>query len=210
LIASSRGERRMTAVVLAAGRSTRMDRPKLHLQWGATTILGQVLETLRTAGIDDIVIAARRGDTAASEAARDVASNVAWVSEAAGTPTRSLQTALAHIAARPNGPPAHAILVLPGDMPLIEPATVRAVIAAFDAAPDPQRWIVAPALGDRRGHPVVFGAAHVPALAALGECERPRAVVEGAGEHLRLIAVDDIGVVTDIDDQVAYDRHRPK
>ena len=44
------------AVVLAAGRSLRMGRPKMTLPWGRTTVIGQVAKTLLMAGVSDVVV----------------------------------------------------------------------------------------------------------------------------------------------------------
>jgi len=44
------------AVVLAAGLSQRMGRPKMILPWGDTTVIRQVVSVLLTAKVDDIVV----------------------------------------------------------------------------------------------------------------------------------------------------------
>jgi CTP:molybdopterin cytidylyltransferase MocA len=46
----------ISAILLAAGLSSRMGRPKLLLPWGKTTVLGQVVATFARAGIEDIVV----------------------------------------------------------------------------------------------------------------------------------------------------------
>lgn len=83
-------------------------------------------------------------------------------------------------------------LVLPGDLPLVQPATLRAVAAALSRAS-----IVVPMYQGTRGHPVAFGREHGAALAMLTGAEGAAAIVRSA-RPLRL-EVDDPGVVTDID-----------
>ena len=46
----------ISAIILAAGQSKRMGRPKMTLPWGNTTVLGRVIETLHQAGIEDILV----------------------------------------------------------------------------------------------------------------------------------------------------------
>ena len=46
----------IAAVVLAAGLSRRMGRPKMTLPWGETTVIGQVVQVLDQAGVDEIVV----------------------------------------------------------------------------------------------------------------------------------------------------------
>lgn len=83
-------------------------------------------------------------------------------------------------------------LVLPGDLPLVKPETLRAVAAALS-----QASVVVPVYRGTRGHPVAFRCEHGPALAALTGAEGAAAIVRAA-QPLRL-QVDDAGAVTDID-----------
>ena len=46
----------VAAVVLAAGQSRRMGRPKLVLPWGDTTVIGRVVQALLEAGLNEIVV----------------------------------------------------------------------------------------------------------------------------------------------------------
>jgi molybdenum cofactor cytidylyltransferase len=83
-------------------------------------------------------------------------------------------------------------LVLPADLPLVRPESLRAVAAALQRAP-----IVLPLHHGARGHPVGFGAEHGPALMALAGAEGAAAIVR-AGQPLKL-ELEDEGIVTDID-----------
>jgi molybdenum cofactor cytidylyltransferase len=46
----------ITAIILAAGQSKRMGKPKMLLPWGETTVLGKVVETLQRAEIQDLLV----------------------------------------------------------------------------------------------------------------------------------------------------------
>jgi molybdenum cofactor cytidylyltransferase len=83
-------------------------------------------------------------------------------------------------------------LVLPGDLPLIQPDSLRAVAHAL-AAHD----VVLPLHQGVRGHPVAFSVVHGPALRSLSGAEGAASIVR-RGNILRL-ELDDPGVVTDID-----------
>jgi molybdenum cofactor cytidylyltransferase len=83
-------------------------------------------------------------------------------------------------------------LVLPGDLPLVAPASLRAVAAALA-----QASLVLPMYQGARGHPVGFGAEHGDALQTLRGAEGAAAIVRAA-RPLRL-DLDDPGIVTDID-----------
>lgn len=83
-------------------------------------------------------------------------------------------------------------LVLPGDLPLVRPESLRAVAAALQGAS-----VVVPMHQGARGHPVGFAAEHGAALQALTGAEGAAAIVRAA-RPLRL-ELEDEGVVTDVD-----------
>ena len=83
-------------------------------------------------------------------------------------------------------------LVLPGDLPLVRPESLRAVAQAL-ATHD----VVLPCHRGVRGHPVGFAARHGTALQALQGAEGAAGVVN-QGTVFRL-ELDDEGIVTDID-----------
>jgi molybdenum cofactor cytidylyltransferase len=83
-------------------------------------------------------------------------------------------------------------LVLPADLPLVRPGSLRAVAQALQRAS-----IVLPLHQGARGHPVGFAAAHGPALMALSGAEGAASIVRAA-QPLKLELADE-GIVTDID-----------
>lgn len=89
-------------------------------------------------------------------------------------------------------PDAGGWLVLPGDLPLVRPESLRAVANALGAAS-----LVLPFHDGVRGHPVGFGAQHREALQALRGPEGAAAIVR-ASRPVRL-DLDDEGIVTDVD-----------
>ncbi len=125
---------RVLAVVLAAGKGTRMksERPKvLHLLCGRP-MLWYVLRALRDAGVAEaVVVASPALEEHVEGIARDAgmpATRVVLQEPQLGT-GHAVQVALAGTAERDG-----TVLVLNGDMPLIDAALVRAVVAARDSA----------------------------------------------------------------------------
>ncbi|WP_321576207.1 MULTISPECIES: NTP transferase domain-containing protein [Ramlibacter] len=93
-------------------------------------------------------------------------------------------------------PDADAWLVLPGDLPLVRPDTLRAVAQAVGAGE-----IVVPSFGGERGHPVAFGREFGAQLRALTGAQGAAAIVKAATQagRVRVLPLDDRGIVTDID-----------
>ncbi|MDD0840913.1 NTP transferase domain-containing protein [Curvibacter sp. HBC61] len=88
-------------------------------------------------------------------------------------------------------------LVLPADLPLIRPETLRQVAQVLMQGP---ATVVMPFFEGERGHPVGFAAACGPALQALsGEGGAAPVLRQQAPDQRLSLAVSDAGVVTDID-----------
>lgn len=116
------------------------------------------------------------------------ASGLAWHVEDAGHPGMGDSIA-AGVRATPD---AGGWLVLPGDLPLISPASLQRVAEALRG-----HALVVPFHAGTRGHPVGFGAVHGPRLMALCGAEGAAAIVREASPFR--LELDDEGIVTDID-----------
>lgn len=187
---------RCVGVVLAAGASRRMGTPKAALTLGGRTFLAHVVAALHGGGVPDVVVVI--GDDpggAVAGAAR--ACGVGWVRNPA--PERgqlaSLQVALEHVAR--TVPAADAVLVALVDHPAVRAATVAALREA--AAREPSAAILVAAHGGRRGHPVLFRRSVWPELLAAPDEGGARTVVHADPARVRVVAVDDPGVVMDVD-----------
>ena len=89
-------------------------------------------------------------------------------------------------------PDAGGWLVLPGDLPLIHPDTLRAVARALA-----QHEVVVPTHEGQRGHPVGFGKDCGAQLRALTGPQGAASIVRARGAHE--LPVPDAGCITDID-----------
>ena len=84
-------------------------------------------------------------------------------------------------------------LVALGDMPHVQPSTIAALLDALAQGAD----IAAPSHGGRRGNPVGFGRRHLPLLLALDGDQGARIILKN--HPVNDVAVDDIGILHDID-----------
>jgi molybdenum cofactor cytidylyltransferase len=83
------------------------------------------------------------------------------------------------------------------DMPYVTAATLTRLLAVYRSG-DPDR-IVQPVLGDRPGHPVIFGAQFFAEIESVTGDEGARSVLQKHPDALERVPVDDAGVVTDLD-----------
>ncbi|UCU97329.1 NTP transferase domain-containing protein [Acidovorax radicis] len=159
-------------LVLASGRGERFKASggavhKLRAPLGDTTVLEHTLAAVRASGLP-------------------------WHLEDAGHPGMGDSIAAA-VRATADAP---GWLVLPGDLPLVSPATLRTIAAALaDCA------VAVPVHHGERGHPVGFAAQCLQGLLALtGEQGAASVVREQAQQgRVRRVEVDDVGAVTDVD-----------
>jgi molybdenum cofactor cytidylyltransferase len=87
-------------------------------------------------------------------------------------------------------------LILPGDLPLVRPETLRAVAAELF-----RHTVVLPHYQGRRGHPVGFAASCRVALLLLKgpEGAAPVARAQAGANTVSQLELDDPGIVTDVD-----------
>jgi len=121
-----------------------------------------------------------------------IASGLPWHLEDAGHPGMGDSIAAA-VRATPD---AAGWLVLPGDLPLVRSDTLRAVARALA-----QHAVVIPLYQGLRGHPVGFAAVCRDGLLDLKGSQGAAPVVRAqeAMNSVAFLALDDIGIVTDID-----------
>ena len=136
------------AIILAAGKSTRMGTPKMVLPWGESSVLGHVIFTLSTAGIQKIVVVTGGyQEIVAVEARKFGAEPVFNPDFDRGEMLSSIQTGL-----RATATESQACLIALGDNPQIELSVVVAMLARFKQT-DGKCKILLPSFRNRRGHP---------------------------------------------------------
>lgn len=172
------------ALVLAAGESSRMGRPKALLDWGGTPLLQHQVDQLVEAGCDPIVVVV--GARAQQVRARLRRGSRCRVVENAAY--RSGRASSVRVGARALPDAVDAVVVASVDGPL----TATTVRALMDERAHGGAAIVVPRHEGRNGHPALFGGE------LLGEL---REVTE-AGEGLRTLrrAHADATTFLDVDD----------
>ena len=192
---------RAAVIVLAAGKGSRFPGPthKLAQALGAATVLGTTLQHAVASHLAVVVVTT---EALADVARRAVAArDVVVLPEVGSAGSAGLgmgHSIAAGVAARPD---ARGWLILPGDMPLVQPASLQAV--AHEPA---HHAIVYAQHKGRRGHPVGFSAELYSELIALGGDEGARRLV--ARYPAFGVELDDPGVLVDVDTPADLDALR--
>ena len=143
------GTDQIASIILAAGASKRMGRPKMLLPYRAGTVLSSAVAPHLEAGVGRvIVVLGHRADEVRSAAGLPAdprlttVVNVDWAEGMASSIRRGLEEC----------GEVSAVLLALGDQPGVDAARVKALLAAWT----PDVRLVVPVHGDRASHPVLF------------------------------------------------------
>lgn len=192
----------IAAVVLAAGQSKRMEQPKMVLPWGETTVIGQVIFTLRRAGLDEILVVTGGARPEVESAVQGMAVRTLFNRcFAEGEMTLSLQLGLSSL-----NESVEAALVVLGDQPQIEGGVARAVITAFQKQRAP---LIVPSYQMRRGHPWLAARPLWPEILALQPPVTLRDFLNAHNGQIYYLPVETESILQDLDTPEEYRRRRP-
>lgn len=193
----------LTAVILAAGASTRMGSPKALLQApDGRPFAARIVRSLLSAGLERIVVVTGAAHDAIVASIDQDGPPVRPVFAQNPNPARGQLSSLwigmdAAIDERTDG-----LLVTLVDVPMVEVSTIEAVIDAWRMTRAP---IVRPAIGERHGHPVVFDCALFPELRGAPIEAGAKAVVRAYERRLVNVPVGDEGCLVDVDTRQDYE-----
>jgi molybdenum cofactor cytidylyltransferase len=190
------------AVILAAGLSTRMGRPKplLPLTNGETFVT-RIVRSFQESGVDDIVVVLGHQADAVGTTLMQSGAAARFVINGAYA-TGQLSSVLRGLNAI-DRPGVRAMLLTLVDVPLVSPATIRAVIDRYKATNAP---IVRPVRGDEHGHPVLIDRSLFTLLRAADPQVGAKPIVRDHVSAAGNVPVDDEGAFFDVDTPEAYQR----
>jgi molybdenum cofactor cytidylyltransferase len=188
----------VAAIILAAGRSTRMGaRNKLLICDGSgCTMIGRVVEAvLASQASEALLVTGHQADDVA-QAARDASNGSPRLriiraldfAQGLSASLRAGIQALSH---------ASATLVCLGDMPLVTPAMLDRLIAAYD--PQAGNTIIVPVYQGRRGNPVLWDRRFFSAIVDLSGDQGARSLLVQHAEHVTELDCHDDAVLRDFD-----------
>jgi molybdenum cofactor cytidylyltransferase len=148
----------VVGVLLGAGASRRLGRPKQTLPLGDTTVLGWTLRDAESSALDRVCVVLGGAADEAARAIRPGRASVVYNAAYGSGCASSLLAGLDHAGE------CDAIMMLLGDMPGVDATIIDRVLAAWRADPS---WAAVTTYDDGLGHPFVFSAGAFPALRAL-------------------------------------------
>ncbi|MEO8255930.1 MAG: nucleotidyltransferase family protein [Acidobacteriota bacterium] len=191
------------AIVLAAGKSTRMGRPKasLPLEHGET-FLSSIVRTLSAAAIADVVVVVGHDADAIIAGFSRTGASARFVTNPDYDDGGQFSSLLCGLNAI-DRPEVVAVIVTLVDVPFVTAETVRAVIDRYHQTHAP---VVRPVRGDTHGHPVLIARSLFDELRRAEPSAGARLVVRAHASASGDVQVDDDGAFRDIDTAAEYER----
>jgi len=190
----------LPALVLAAGRSSRMGRAKASLPLGGDTFLSRIVRTFLAAGVDDVVVVVGYEAAAIVQAfPNELPVRFVENRDSDGGQLSSLLAGLTVI----DRPGVRAMLVTLVDVPLVTTPTVRTVIDRYQQT---HALIVRPTSGARHGHPLVIDRSLFGALRAADAEAGAKPIVRAHASAAGDVEIADEGAFVDVDTIEDYER----
>jgi molybdenum cofactor cytidylyltransferase len=185
----------IAAVVLAAGRASRMGSNKLVAELDGEPIVRRTVRAVLASRARPVIVVTGHEAEAVRAALAGLDVRFVHNPDFANGMSTSLRAGIAAAGEVP------AALVCLGDMPRLEARHLDAVIDAFRAG-DPDQIIV-PTADRKRGNPVLWPRGYFAEIAALGGDVGARALIDRHADQVRLVAIDDPAILVDVDTPAA-------
>jgi molybdenum cofactor cytidylyltransferase len=186
---------RVAAVVLAAGRASRMGSNKLIAELDGEPIVRRTVRAVLGSRARPVIVVTGNEADAVRDALAGLDVMFVHNPEFADGMSTSLRAGIAAAGT------ARAALVCLGDMPRLEARHLDAVIDAFLAG-DPDEIIV-PTADRKRGNPVLWPHRYFAEIAQLSGDVGARALIDRHADQVRLLAIDDPAILIDVDTPAA-------
>src|SRR5690606_7398822 len=193
----------MAGLILAAGGSSRLGRPKQLEQWGDTTLLGHVVDQVRTYPVDEIwVVLGAHADESLQEVdltGCGVVENPEWAEGIASSLRVGLDALI-------QASRVEAALIVIGDQPTLDHKVVEEVVATFKRSRAP---VVIPKYRYTWGNPVAVDRSLWPRLMSLDGDEGAQRLFKAHPEWVEEVWTDQLPP-RDVDTEADVEELRPR
>lgn len=189
----------IAALLLAAGRSSRMGRNKLVMELRGKALVTHVADQALAAGFADVIVVTGHQADAVHQAL--AGRPVTWVHNPLYEQgmASSLKAGIGALL-----PTIDALLVCLGDMPRVGAAQMQDIARAYDPAGG--HTICVPIFQGQRGNPVLFGRRHFAEMQALEGDRGARSLLVRHADRICPVPMADDGVLVDVDTPESFTR----
>ncbi len=189
----------VNAIILAAGESKRMTKPKPLLTFGDHTFLEQIISVLKLSAVDRITVVLGAETKTVRKSIDLSGTDVVINKEYSKGQLSSLIAAI-----EDTSKESEAILVCLVDMPFITKEVVNAIISKFKETGNP---IIVPVFNKKRGHPVLFSRSLFNELLNAPKEQGARYVLYSNEERIFELETSESGILVGINTPEDYKLH---
>jgi len=189
----------IAGLILAAGESSRMGVDKALLTYRGRTFLETILQNLREAGIDRVVVVLGHHAEEIKQAVNLHGAQVVVNQDYQQGQTSSLQAGLRAL----KDADLEAVILCLVDYPAVSAEVVKRLLASFRKSGAP---VIIPTCKNQRGHPVIIGRALFQELLDLSPAEGANSLIRRYRDVTQYVEVGESGILLDVDDPETYHR----
>ncbi len=186
------------AMILAAGESKRMGKPKLLLPYGEKTIIETIVETVVSSNVENTLIILGSDREKIEEKIKNSPVKIVYNRDFRSGMLSSVQCGLKALPQETR-----AVLVVLGDQPKISADVINKLIDAYKST---GKGIVLPVYKKERGHPVLIDVKYGEEVENLSPEVGLRGTVYNHPEDILEVEVETPSIFQDIDDESDYKR----
>ena len=193
----------ISVVILAAGASKRMGKPKMLLPWGNGTVIEQVVSVFQKSGLEDIVVVTGGAREQVESLIAGFNARTIYNKDFSNDDMlSSLQCGMRALKSQ-----AEAMLIALGDQPQVQEGSVRRVCEEFI---ETRSSLVVPSYRMRRGHPWLVTRPLWDELLEMNPPQSLRDFLKSHADEIQYVNVDDPNILADLDTPEDYAKWRAK
>jgi molybdenum cofactor cytidylyltransferase len=192
------------AVIPAAGKSTRMGRPKLALPLGGRSVLEHVVAAFREGGVEHVLVVVGPHVPELRPLAEMAGAEVLPLDTETADMRATVECGLGWLEAQHHPNPDDSWLLAPADHPTLDAAIVHQLLE-FRAA-HLRTSILVPTYHGRRGHPVLIAWRHVAGIRTLAPGQGLNVYLRQQSAETLEVPVESPSVLCDLDTPEDYER----
>ena len=192
----------ISAIILAAGKSSRMGQPKMLLPWGDRTVLTHVISVFQNAEVEDILVVTGGFREQVEELVSG--SNVKTVFNSEFEKSEMLTSIQCGLRALTRQ--TQAVLIGLGDQPQVQEGTVRKVCEVFRES---KSNLVVPSYRMRRGHPWLVARPLWEEILEMQPPQSPRDLLNSHTQEIEYVTIDNPSIMQDLDTPEDYLKFKP-
>jgi molybdenum cofactor cytidylyltransferase len=190
----------LSAIVLAAGMSTRMGQNKLLLGFKDKPLIAHAVDTLLASEIDEVIVVLGHEADKVQEKLRGKQVRLIQNPDYREGLSTSVRAGVNAVSSQAAG-----IMVYLADQPLLEPADANRILRAFTHAKEVGKSIVVPFFDGQRGNPVLLDSLYREAILGVVGDVGCKGVIRRYPDQVFVVEMENDHVVRDVDNMEEYE-----